>query len=52
MPNSKMGGHYSQAYDAELQQAVDRLMQMASLVQQQLSDALSAFAFAICRATV
>ncbi|WP_240222803.1 phosphate signaling complex protein PhoU [Rheinheimera hassiensis] len=44
MPNSKMGGHYSQAYDAELQQAVDRLMQMASLVQQQLSDALSAFA--------
>lgn len=44
MPNSKIGGHYSQAYDAELQQAVDRLMQMASLVQQQLTDAMSAFA--------
>lgn len=44
MPNSKIGGHYSQAYDAELQQAVDRLMQMAALVQQQLTDAMSAFA--------
>lgn len=44
MPNSKIGGHYSQAYDAELQQAVDRLMQMASLVQKQLTDAMSAFA--------
>lgn len=44
MPNSKIGGHYSQAYDAELQQAVDRLMQMAALTQQQLSDALAAFA--------
>lgn len=44
MPNSKLGGHYSQAYDLELQQAAERLLQMAKLTQQQLSDALSAFA--------
>lgn len=43
MPNTKIGGHYSQAYDEELQQAVARLMQMASLAQQQLIDALKAF---------
>ena len=43
MPNSKIGGHYSQAYDAELQQATDLLMQMADLAQQQLRDALTAF---------
>ena len=38
MPNSKIGGHYSQAYDEELQQAVVRLLQMAALAQQQLDD--------------
>jgi phosphate transport system protein len=43
MPNSRIGGHYSQAYDDELQQATARLMQMAALAQQQLTDALSAF---------
>ena len=43
MPNNKIGGHYSQAYDEELQQAVERLMQMAQLAQQQLTDALTAF---------
>ncbi|MDP5188547.1 phosphate signaling complex protein PhoU [Rheinheimera baltica] len=43
MPNNKIGGHYSQAYDEELQQAVMRLLQMAGLAQQQLSDALTAF---------
>lgn len=43
MPNSKIGGHYSQAYDEELQQAVVRLLQMAQLAQQQLTDALTAF---------
>lgn len=43
MPNSKIGGHYSQAYDEELQQAVASLMQMAAIAQQQLQDALQAF---------
>ncbi len=43
MPNNKIGGHYSQAYDEELQQAVDRLLQMAALARQQLSDAMQAF---------
>lgn len=43
MPNSKISGHYSQAYDAELQQVADRLLQMSNLVQQQLADALKAF---------
>lgn len=43
MPNKKIGGHYSQAYDEELQQAVERFLQMAALAQQQLSDALTAF---------
>lgn len=43
MPNSKIGGHYSQAYDEELQQAVVRLLQMAALAQQQLDDAMTAF---------
>jgi phosphate transport system protein len=43
MPNSKIGGHYSQAYDEELQQTVALLMQMAAFAQQQLADALSAF---------
>lgn len=43
MPNNKIGGHYSQAYDAELQQAVDRLVDMGGLVQQQLRDSMTAF---------
>jgi phosphate transport system protein len=43
MPNNRVGGHYSQAFDTELQQAVDRLLQMAALTQQQLTDALAAF---------
>ena len=43
MPNSKIGGHYSQAYDEELQQAVVRLLQMAALAQQQLDDDMTAF---------
>jgi phosphate transport system protein len=43
MPNNKIGGHYSQAYDEELQQAVARLLQMAALAQQQIADALTAF---------
>ncbi|WP_445765946.1 phosphate signaling complex protein PhoU [Rheinheimera sp.] len=43
MPNNKIGGHYSQAYDDELRQAVERLLAMATLAQQQLSDALTAF---------
>jgi phosphate transport system protein len=46
MPNKKIGGHYSQAYDDELQQAVARLMQMAALAQQQLTDAMQAFSTA------
>lgn len=41
--SNKIGGHYSQAFDAELQQAVDRLLQMAALTQQQLTDAIAAF---------
>lgn len=43
MPNSKIGGHYSQAYDEELQQAVERFLQMAKLTAQQLRDAMVAF---------
>ncbi|HEY0924065.1 phosphate signaling complex protein PhoU [Rheinheimera pacifica] len=43
MPNNKIGGHYSQAYDEELQQAVDRLVDMGGLVQQQLRDSMTAF---------
>ncbi|MBZ9611467.1 phosphate signaling complex protein PhoU [Rheinheimera maricola] len=43
MPNDKIGGHYSQAYDDELQLAVARLLQMAALAQQQLRDAMTAF---------
>jgi phosphate transport system protein len=43
MPNNKFGGHYSQAYDEELQQTVALLMQMAAFAQQQLADALKAF---------
>ncbi|MDX3774101.1 phosphate signaling complex protein PhoU [Chromatiaceae bacterium AAb-1] len=43
MPNDKITGHYSQAYDAELQQVVERLLEMGTLVQQQLADALQAF---------
>ncbi|MGI5308178.1 phosphate signaling complex protein PhoU [Rheinheimera sp. WS51] len=43
MPYTKIGGHYSQAFDAELQRVVDRLLQMTELTQQQLSDALAAF---------
>lgn len=46
MPNTKIGGHYSQAYDEELQQAVERLLQMAALAQKQLSDAMTAFSTA------
>jgi len=46
MPNKKIGGHSSQAYDDELQQAVARLMQMAALAQQQLTDAMQAFSTA------
>ena len=34
MPNNKIGGHYSQAYDDELRQAVERLLAMATLAQQ------------------
>ncbi|SEH58144.1 phosphate transport system protein [Rheinheimera pacifica] len=43
MPNNKIGGHYSQAYDEELQQAVDRLVDMGGLVLQQLRDSMAAF---------
>lgn len=43
MPNNRISGHYSQAYDEELQLAVDRLLQMAALTQQQLTDGLCAF---------
>lgn len=43
MPNSNIGGHYSQAFDEELQRAVDRLLEMAALAQQQISDAMRAF---------
>lgn len=43
MPNNKIGGHYSQAYDEELQQAVDRLVEMGALAQQQLHDSMVAF---------
>lgn len=43
MSDSKISGHYSQAYDDELQQALDRLLEMGILVQQQLADALTAF---------
>ncbi len=43
MPTNKIGGHYSQAYDEELQQAVDRLAKMAALALQQLGDAMAAF---------
>lgn len=43
MPHSNISGHYSQAYDAELQEAVDRLLKMGALVRQQLADALKAF---------
>lgn len=43
MPHSNISGHYSQAYDAELQEAVERLLKMGALVRQQLADALKAF---------
>ena len=43
MPTNKIGGHYSQAYDEELQQAVDRLVDMGGLVLQQLRDSMAAF---------
>ncbi len=43
MPNSKITGHYSQSYDAELQGAVDRILDMGALVLQQLDHALAAF---------
>lgn len=43
MPNSKITGHYSQAYDAELQGLVERMLEMGDLVLQQLNHALNAF---------
>lgn len=43
MPNSKLTGHYSQAYDAELQSVVERILDMGDLVLQQLNHALEAF---------
>lgn len=43
MPTNKIGGHYSQAYDEELQKAVDRLVDMGGLVLQQLRDSMTAF---------
>lgn len=43
MPNNKITGHYSQAYDAELQGAIDRIREMSMLVEQQLDDALTSF---------
>lgn len=43
MSNSKIGGHYSQAYDDELKSAVNRLLEMAALAQQQVTDAVQAF---------
>lgn len=43
MPNNKITGHYSQAYDAELQGAIDRLLEMGDLVQKQLADSLTAY---------
>lgn len=36
-------GHYSHAYDDELNEAVDRLIQMGALVGEQLNNAIKAF---------
>lgn len=41
--HNKMGGHYSQAYDSQLNDIVISMLEMAALVQQQLADALRAF---------
>ncbi|MDP4529247.1 phosphate signaling complex protein PhoU [Alkalimonas delamerensis] len=40
---NKITGHYSQSYDDELNEAVDRLLTMGALVEQQLRDAIKAF---------
>lgn len=43
MLHSKIAGHYSQAYDAQLHAIVVRALEMCNLVQRQLDDALTAF---------
>lgn len=43
MPSRKLSGHYSQAFDEELQQVVNRMLDMGKLASQQLDDALTAF---------
>lgn len=40
---NKITGHYSHAYDDELNEAVDRLIRMGALVGEQLQDAIKAF---------
>lgn len=43
MLHSKIVGHYSQAYDAQLNALVVQLLEMGALVEVQLSDAIHAF---------
>lgn len=43
MLQSKIAGHYSQAYDSQLHAVVMRVLEMCSLVKEQLDDALTAF---------
>ncbi len=43
MENRRMGGHYSQRYDSELAEVVNRVLAMGGLVEAQLRNALQAF---------
>lgn len=43
MENTRMGGHYSQRYDSELSEVVNRVLAMGGLVETQLQNALQAF---------
>lgn len=43
MENKRIGGHYSQRYDSELEEVVNRVLAMGGLVETQLKEALQAF---------
>lgn len=43
MENKRLGGHYSQRYDSELEEVVNRVLAMGGLVEEQLTRAIQAF---------
>ncbi len=43
MENKRLGGHYSQRYDSELEEVVNRVLAMGGLVESQLTLAIQAF---------